>query len=325
MVNFLQKLGFRINFEKSILAPSEIKEWLGFVINSRRITVSLPQRKTDNEESPGSQKQNKSLLERYKSISVSNKPAVLQAPLHYRSLLRLLIRNLKQFLNPYQPDYLTVVTLDTPSIRDLDWWIQEMKYNCPRKICTPQPNVLISTDSSDFSWGAIQSQIKIQGLWRENQLDWHISIKELMAAFLALLLLIPNYRNGHILLSLDNTTAVAYLNYQGGTKSVQLSALVTEMWYWCLEKNILLSAVHIPGLKNVFADALSCLKNLSTEWMLNRGIVRQILAIYSLPDMDLFASALNHQVKKHVSWIEDPKAQAMDAFSVNWGGRGGGG
>ena len=41
-------------------------------------------------------------------------------------------------------------------------------------------------------------------------------IKELMTAFLALQLLVPNYPNGHIQLSLDNTTAVAYLNHQEG-------------------------------------------------------------------------------------------------------------
>ena len=59
--------------------------------------------------------------------------------------------------NPYQLDYLTVVTLDTSSIQDLDWWIQKMKFNCTRKICTPQPNVLISTDSSDFTWMPFKS------------------------------------------------------------------------------------------------------------------------------------------------------------------------
>ena len=124
-----------------------------------------------------------------------------------------------------------------------------MKYNSSRQICTPQPNVLIYTDSSDFAWGTIQTQVKIQGLWRENQSDWHINIKGPMAAFLALQLLVPNCRNSHIQLSLDNKTAFTYLNHQGGTKSVQLSALATKMWYWCLERNILLSAVHIPGLE----------------------------------------------------------------------------
>ena len=132
-----------------------------------------------------------------------------------------------------------------------------MKCNCTRKIRNSQPNVLISTDSSDFAWGAIQNQVKIQGLWRESQLGWHTNIKELIAAFLALHLLVPNYRNSHVQLSLDNTMAVAYLNNLGWTKSVQLSVLATEIWCWCLERNILLLAVHIPGLKNLFADPLS--------------------------------------------------------------------
>ena len=152
-------------------------------------------------------------ISQFLGLCNSSKPAVLQAPLHYRSVQRLLIRNLRRLLHPCQPDYLTVVTLDTPSIQDLDWWIQEMKFNCTRKICTSQPNILISTDSSDFAWGAIQNQVKIQGLWRDSQLGWHINIKELMAAFLALQLLLPNCRNVHVQLSLDNTTAFAYLNH----------------------------------------------------------------------------------------------------------------
>ena len=270
LVTFLQKLGFRINLEKSSLAPSQIKEWLGFVIDSRSMTISLPQKKIDNliekaQDLKAGMRVTLREISQFLGLCNSSKPAVLQAPLHYCSIQRLLIRNLRRFLNPCQPDYLTVVTLDTPSIQDLDWWIQEMKLNCTRKICTPQPSFLISTDSSDFAWGAIQNQVKIQGLWRNSQLGWHINIKELMAAFLALQLLVPNCRNVHVQPSLDNTTAVAYLNHQGGTKSVQLSALATEMWCWCLERSIYLSAIHIPGLKNLFADPLSCLKNLSTE------------------------------------------------------------
>ena len=143
-----------------------------------------------------------------------------------------------------------------------------------------------------------------------------------MAAFLALQLSVPNYRNSHVQLSLDNTTAVAYLNHQGGTKSVQLSAIATEIWCWHLERNIHLSVVHIPGLKNLFADPLSRLKNLLMGWMLNRAVFHQIVAIYGLPDINLFASALNHQVKRYVSWIEDPRAQAIGAFSISWGGGG---
>ena len=144
LVNFLQKLGFGINLGKSSLAPPHIKEWLGFVIDSRSMTISLPQKKIDNliEKAQGLKGRMRVTLReisQFLGLCNSSKPAVLQAPLHYRSIQRLLIRNLRRFLNPCQPDYLTVVTLDTPSIQDLDWWIQEIKFNCTRKICTPPP------------------------------------------------------------------------------------------------------------------------------------------------------------------------------------------
>ena len=41
-VLLLQSLGFLINYEKSNLNPSNISEFLGFCLNSRRITVGLP-------------------------------------------------------------------------------------------------------------------------------------------------------------------------------------------------------------------------------------------------------------------------------------------
>ena len=97
-----------------------------------------------------------------------------------------------------------------------------------------------------------------------------------------------------------------------GTKSVQLSAFTTEIWCWCLERNIYLLAIHISGLKNLFTDPLSHLKNLSPEWMLNRAVFRQIVAIYGLPDIDVFASALNHQVS--ASWKERTEKQHESAW-----------
>ena len=57
--------------------------------------------------------------------------------------------------------------------------------------------------------------------------------------------------------------------------------------------------------------------------MLSRTVFRQIVAIYGLPDMDLFASALNHQVKRYVSWTKDSKAHAIGAFHSTGGGGGG--
>ena len=142
--------------------------------------------------------------------------------------------------------------------------------------------------------------------------------KELKAAFLPLKFLIPNRTNVHVQLCIDNRTVVAYINHLGGTMSLELNSIAVKMWAWCLERNMFLSALYVPGILNKIADLLSCLKLESTEWMLNPRIFKQIVNVYRMPVLDIFASTLNHQVPKYFSWTLDPQAVGMDAFSVNW-------
>jgi len=54
----------------------------------------------------------------------------------------------------------------------------------------------------------------------------------------------------------------------------------------------------------------------STEWKLNESIFTNICANLFYPDVDLFASILNKQLNKYVSWFPDPKAVTPDAFSI---------
>ena len=79
-----------------------------------------------------------------------------------------------------------------------------------------------------------------------------------------------------------------------------------------------LSAQYVPGILNKIADLVSRLKLESTEWMLNPRIFEQIGNVYRMLDLDMFASALNHQIPKYFSLTLDPQAVGVDAFSVNW-------
>ena len=45
---------------------------------------------------------------------------------------------------------------------------------------------------------------------------------------------------------------------------------------------------------------------------------KHIVSIFGKPDIDLFASRINHQLSNYISWRPDPGAKAVDAFSVNW-------
>ena len=122
-----------------------------------------------------------------------------------------------------------------------------------------------------------------------------------------------------VLLQLDNATAVAYINNMGGTVSSQLTDLAKKLWMWALNKDIILTAQHIPGVSNTIADMESRTVRDRSDWMLCPQIFRAIMEAFGPLDVDLFASRLTHQIPRFFSWRPDPLAEAVDAFQQDWG------
>ena len=54
--------------------------------------------------------------------------------------------------------------------------------------------------------------------------------------------------------------------------------------------------------------------------MLDKHILESIVVRFGEPEIDLFASRLDNQVQNYVSWLPDPEARAVDAFTLNWTG-----
>ena len=203
------------------------------------------------------------------------------------------------------------------ALQDLDWWIHNLSTSISNPIILPPPDIYIQTDASDLGWGGYLKPLRTSGMWTRSQLFWHINRKELMAIFLSLKFFVKSQENVHVQIMTDNSTSVSYLNHMGGTKSVTLSNLALEIWRCSLRKAIHISAVHVAGLLNIFADPLSRFQLLSTEWMLCKRIFRQMVAVYGCPQIDLFTSSQNHQLKTYCSWIADPKALKIDAFTFS--------
>ena len=98
--------------------------------------------------------------------------------------------------------------------------------------------------------------------------------------------------------------------------SIQCNELSFEIWSWCKERDIWLTAVHLPGRLNTLADEKSRVFDDKTECMLNVEIFREVVNHFVEPDIDLFASRLNFQIKRYVAWM--PDAWCIDVFALNW-------
>ena len=179
----------------------------------------------------------------------------------------------------------------------------------------PATEMVITSDASKMGWGATFGNLSTNGRWSKQESDLHINVLELKATFLAIQAFLKNQSNLAVKLRLDNTTAVTYVNNQGGTRSPSLTLLTLELWNWCLQRNILIAAEHLPGASNVLADRESRTFIDSSDWKLQPEIIQ-----YFLKDreIDLFATRLTNQLKSYVSWRPDPHAVATDAFSIDW-------
>ena len=144
----------------------------------------------------------------------------------------------------------------------------------------------------------------------------HINILELQEAFFTLKSFCKGTMKGHVQLQIDNTTAVAYINNMGGSKSPKLNSLAQEIWDLCFQRQLWVSATHIAGKLNVSADSKSRKLQEKHEWMLNKDAFKVILSLYPELNIDLFATRLNNQLALYCSRKPDPGCAFVDALAI---------
>ena len=312
------RLGFVIHPTKSVFHPAQCLEFLGFLLDSTSMTVRLTPKKADKIVVLC----RKALRARELSIRevasligtlVSTFPGVEFGPLYYRHLEWDKDLALKSALG----DFDVSMSLSADSINELEWWVISVP-TAFRVIDHGCPNITLTTDASRIGWGATTHQSQTQGLWSRAETEYHVNILELLSVKLGLMSLLGSVSNQHIRIMSDNMTAISYVNAKGGCRNWECNAIAKAIWLWAIKRNNWHSAAHQPGRFNVTADFLSCHFEDGIEWELNRGLFEKICAVFGVPQIDLFASRVNHQTRAYASWKPDPHASYVDAFSVSW-------
>ncbi|KAJ8914059.1 hypothetical protein NQ315_017580 [Exocentrus adspersus] len=149
----------------------------------------------------------------------------------------------------------------------------------------------IFSDASLSGWGAACNNQTTHGLWNQEERKGHINKLELTAVWLTLCSLANKANNCEILLRIDNTTAVSYVNKIGGIKYPELNQLARNIWQWAERRNIWLYASYISSADNVVADKELRVNNLDTEWELSNEAFSCIVKTFGRPIIDLFARA----------------------------------
>lgn len=318
LIRYIQLLGLVINFDKSNLEPLQTCRFLGLEINTNLMRLQLPHEKISKIVSSASKITSKtqiSIREFAKFIGTltSACPAVAYGWAHTKHFEREKFLALLQSNNNFD----SIMSLKSYLSHDLSWWcdIKSKSYN---DILKGTYQLEIFTDSSLTGWGAACNGEITRGHWSADESQRHINYLELAAAFLGLQSFCKHSHNINVLLRIDNTTAISYINRMGGVQYPHLNEITRKIWQWCEQKRIFIFASYIKSSENIDADRASRYTNVDTEWELNHKCFQKITWAFGQPDIDLFASRLNKKCEQYVSWKRDPHAYEIDAFTISW-------
>jgi len=176
---------------------------------------------------------------------------------------------------------------------------------------------LISSDASKLGWGASCANNSVGGRWQPDEAIMSINWLELYACLLAFKAFSALVSDSKVSAKLDNLCAIHYINNQGGVVE-SLNDLSREFWAWCKQMNVRIYVSQVPGVENTVANFRSINFKDNAEWSLSDSVYDYIVNQWGSPDVDLFASRLNHKVGQYFSWQPDPACSGVDAFSVDW-------
>ena len=237
-----------------------------------------------------------------------------------RLYMRPLQFHLLSYFRPASRDLETMVPMAEHVRPHLQWWTKDEHLLEGVSFGTFRPSLSITTDASLSGWGAFCEFRTLAGVWTAEESELHINVLELEAVGRAIRALRDHVQGRSLTVFSDNTTVVAYINRQGGTRSPQLCLRVWSLLQWCRAHDIVLRATHVAGKDNTLADALSRGRASQGEWELASRWATWLFKRFHRPNLDLFATAENAKLPTFCSRTFHPRAWAVDALSLSWDG-----
>ena len=318
-MNLLTSLGFIINEEKSYKVPSQVCGFLGFILNSQRMTLELPsekRRKIHDQIITFKKLKNCKIKDFAQLIGslVSCCPAIQYSWAHIKSFERERYLALLKSNDNYEAS----MALSQELQADFLWWEKNGLHKVS-SISAHKFTITIFSDASLTGWGLSCGNSRAHGHWNVSERLQNINYLELLSAFFGLQCFARDLRNCSILLRIDNTTAISYINRMGGVRFKNLSKLSRSIWEWCEERDLYIFASYVSSKDNAEADFESRRLDIETEFELSHSAFIRVVMKFGNPEIDLFASRINAKCKNYVSWMRDPASSAVDAFTISWG------
>ena len=253
LLQLLRELGFHINYNK-LEGPCQRLVFLGIVLDSVSMTLSIPQRKMDEvKEYLQSFYASRKVTKRNIQQLAGKLNWISQCIWGGRFYMRRLIDSANKLRNPW---HRTNVTLDMK--QDIRWWLNFMEIfngTMPMIDCRPV-SFPVCTDACKIAGGAFHQGDFVYKAWSAHEASLPINYLEVLALEPAVRRWAPLWRNKKVFIHIDNVAACAIINKGTCRNRTVMNSLRRVFWLSAIF-NFRLKCVYYPGDRNKLADAVS--------------------------------------------------------------------
>lgn len=220
-------------------------------------------------------------------------------------------------------DWRRGVRLSAQSLADLRWWAElRGSKHVGRAIWRSHETRLMHCDASDLGWGGAVDMAAhhapSHGFWSPEELEWHITRKELVAVRLTVEHFLPLLAGRRVLLREDNM-AVVWIITNMVSRSAAMMHELRKLWYVLDSQDIELRPLYIRSAENVIADYASRLA-FSGDYMLALARFEAVQSRWGRCTVDGFASPATALLPRYWTAAPIEGAEAVDAFAQDWRG-----
>ncbi|CAG2217404.1 unnamed protein product [Mytilus edulis] len=152
-------------------------------------------------------------------------------------------------------------------------------------------------------------------MWTPDEAKKSSTFRELLAVFITLFSLLPDFQNRLVKIYTDNQNVVKIV--QAGSMRTELQEIALKIFNLCIRNCISLEVEWVPRELNTTADFYSKLFDFN-DWYVNDVYFKYFNSLWGPFDCDVFADYNNHKLPIFFSAYWCPDTSGVDAFGFSW-------
>ena len=338
LISLLTSLGVKCNMGKCMKTSQQVVKYVGHLFNLQSGEIHhLEAKHKQTLKMVKKQAKASTMVPRYMAMLAGNLLDTCKSNVALEGLAQQLMRETasaitlaKSRLGP-QASIQAVWSLSSPKSLKCGSILQAIRMGmdqpCPRMFRRRKDarTYVLTTDSSLQGWGAQLSHMGQEvdiagGLWDPKEKQAHITHLEAAGSANAVMALCPHLARGDELHLLTDASSTMFA-WKKGSKLAGMNQKIQEAKVALHRQGVYATYAHIPGKDNYRADWLSRNHHKldPTNYKLLPSVFHRVCRHFDFaPEIDLFASFLNHQLPQYCSGVQDRRSWG-DALLLDWG------